>query len=398
MIDDYTNATASNAAVRGGNGTMGTGRTRRLGALACTMLLAPVMAVAPAMAAAKPYRVFLSMSYVGNDWQAEAENMVKAMAASSGLRDEVDLSVQVSGPSAQRQIQQLNAMVQAGARAIVVYPISPTALDPVIQSACRRGVLVIAYDAEVQAPCAYNVHIDQREAGRVTAAWLAKRLGGKGNVVMMTGVPGTSVDTGRTDAALAVFKQDPGIHVIAEGVGLWSQAVARQELAKIVATHPWSTIDGLWMQVGCFTATAMEGEAGIPAGARKPCAGAPSRGHRVPRLRAGPPGEGARDPYVPMGLASISYGSPPYSGALALKLAVRKLDGGTLPHDTILPLPLVDDGSVRLCRTGSWKEMNAGCNAFQPSVVTNPGWFADIYSKDTPELGLEAALHAKPES
>ena len=26
-------------------------------------------------------KVFLSMSYVGNDWQAEASNMVKAMAA-----------------------------------------------------------------------------------------------------------------------------------------------------------------------------------------------------------------------------------------------------------------------------------------------------------------------------
>ena len=33
-------------------------------------------------AAAGKYKIFLSMSYIGNDWQAEAANMIKAMAAS----------------------------------------------------------------------------------------------------------------------------------------------------------------------------------------------------------------------------------------------------------------------------------------------------------------------------
>ena len=346
---------------------------------------------------AKPYRIFLSMSYVGNDWQAEAENMIKAMAASKPLKDKVRLEVQVSGPNAQRQIQELNAMVQAGADAIIVYPISPTALDPVITSACARHVVVIAYDAQVTAPCAYTVHIDQQEAGRVTAEWLAKRLGGKGNIVMMDGVPGTSVDTARSGAAKVVFARYKDIRVIAEGVGLWSQAVARTELSKIVATHPWNTIDGLWMQVGCYTATTMQGEAGIGPDARKPCAGEASNGHRVEMLPGATQVDGARGSYMPMALPSISYGSPPYSGALALKLAVRKLDGGRVPHETILPLPLVENDSVRLCKTGSWAEMNGGCNAFQPSVISNPGWFADIFSKDTPEVGLQAALHSTPE-
>ena len=54
------------------------------------------------------------MSYIGNDWQAEAANMVKAMAAHKDIADKVDLQVQVAGPNAQRQIQQINAMVQPG--------------------------------------------------------------------------------------------------------------------------------------------------------------------------------------------------------------------------------------------------------------------------------------------
>ncbi|MBW4023862.1 MAG: substrate-binding domain-containing protein [Proteobacteria bacterium] len=352
---------------------------------------------AGAAAQAKPYKVYLSMSYIGNDWQAEAENMVKAMAASSALKDKVHLDVQVSGPNAQRQIQQINAMVEAGAQAIVVYPISPTALDPVIRSACARHVVVIAYDAQVTEPCAYDVHIDQTQAGQVTGQWLADKLHGKGNIVVMTGVPGTSVDTARTAAAKAVFAKYPGIHIVAEGVGMWSQAVARTELSKIVATHPWSSIDGLWMQVGCLTATSMEHEAGIKDDALKPCAGEGSNGHRVEMLAAGTAVDGAHGTYRPMGLPSISYASPPYSGALALKLAVEKLDGKTIPHDIVLPLPLVTNATVQMCKTGSWEDMRGGCNVFQPAVISNPGWFAAIFSKDTPEVGLQAALHGTPE-
>ncbi len=33
--------------------------------------------------------------------------------------------------------------------------------------------------------------------------------------------------------------------------------------------------------------------------------------------------------------------------------------------------------------------MKAGCNAFKPSLVSNPGWFASIYSDETPEVGLQ---------
>jgi ribose transport system substrate-binding protein len=352
----------------------------------------------PGAAMAAKYKIYLSMSYIGNDWQAEAANMVKAMAAAPDMKEKVDLQVQVAGPNAQRQIQQINAMVQAGAKAIVVYPISPTALNQVVHHACGAGVLIIAYDAEITEPCAYNVHIDQLEAGRVTAEWLAKKLDDKGNIVVITGVPGTSVDVQRTQAAKEVFAKYPGIHIISEGVGMWSQAVARTELTKILATHPWSDINGLWMQVGCYTAASMQHEAGIADDKLVPCAGEGSNGHRIQMLKVGDKQvEGGHGTYRPMGESSTSYASPPYSGALALKLAVEKLDGKTIPKFTKLPLPVVTDETVKLCLKGTWKEMEEGCNVFQPAIISNPGWFASIYSPNTPEVGLRAALDGVPE-
>src|SRR5689334_3377862 len=330
---------------------MGFWSRMRFGLCGAALLGAAALSPDPAAAAGK-FKVFLSMSYIGNDWQAEAANMVKAMAAHASLADKVDLQVQVAGPNAQRQIQQINAMVQAGAKAIVVYPISPTALNAVVKNACSKGVIIIAYDAAIEEPCAYNVTIDQEEAGRVTAEWLVKKLNGKGNIIAITGVPGTSVDTLRTKAAKEVFAKNPGIKIVAEAVGMWSQAVARTELSKILATHNWDHIDGLWMQVGCYTANAMQLEAGKKPTQLLPCAGEGSNGGRIQMLPAGTEVEGAALPYAPLGAPRISYASPPYSGGLALKLAVEALEGKTVPKTTILPLPLVTNDTIKLCQEG----------------------------------------------
>ena len=118
---------------------------------ATALVLSALAGLNPASAAEK-FKIYLSMSYVGNDWQAEAQQMLSAMA--KYYADEVDLHVQVAGPVAERQIQQINSMVQAGAKAMIIYPISPTALNGAIKNACSKGVVVFAYDSEVTEPCA----------------------------------------------------------------------------------------------------------------------------------------------------------------------------------------------------------------------------------------------------
>lgn len=348
-------------------------------------------------AAADKAKVFLSMSYIGNDWQAEAANTVRAMALSKDLKDKIDLEVQVAGPNAQKQIQQINAMVQAGAKAIVVYPISPTALNLVVRNACSKGVHIFTYDAEITELCAHNVHIDQKEAGTKAAQWLADRLGGKGNIVYLSGVPGTSTDTLRTEGSMEVFAKYPEIKVVAQTPGMWSQAVTRTEMSKVLATRGWKDIDGVLGQAGCFTIFSMQDEAGIPDDQKKPCSGEGSNGHRIQMLPLDAAVDGANGSYRPMAAPSFSYASPPVSAAYALKLAAKAIEGQEIPHDVIVPLPEITNENVKICLEGSFEEMKSGCNVFQPSIITNPGWFAEIFNAETPEIGLNAALTGQPE-
>jgi ribose transport system substrate-binding protein len=346
-------------------------------------------------AAGKKFKIFLSMSYTGNDWQAENANMLQAMAKTKKYSELVDLQVQVAGANAQVQSQQINSMVQAGADAIVVFPISPTGLNNAVKAACAKGVIVIAYAANIDDPCAYIVTMDEKQVGPVTGQWLVDELHGKGRIVLVTGVAGTSVDSDRTNGAKAIFAKYPDVKIIAEVNGNWSQATARQELAKVVSTHGWDGIDGLWMQVGCYTAADMQLTAGIPEQAVKPCAGESTNGHRLQMLPAGTVnGEGS---YKAIGYRSISYGSPLYSAAYSFKIAVDMLQGNKHPRLTPLPIPFARVGQMVMCKEGTWKEWKAtGCNVFPPDWVS-PGWFSPIFGDETPEVGFKAAKDQIPE-
>ncbi|CAB3745597.1 hypothetical protein LMG24238_07720 [Paraburkholderia sediminicola] len=356
-----------------------------------------ITAAATAVAAPAKYKVFLSMSYVGNDWQAESSNMIKAMAASKTLKDKIDLEVQVAGPNAQKQIQQINAMVQAGAKAIVVFPISPTALNPVVKAACAKGVKVFAYESVITEPCAYNVSIDNKEYGRVLGDWLAKAIGGKGNIVYINGVPGVSAEVDRTEGVKEALSKYPNVKIVAQASGMWSESVARAEMTKILVSHKWDEIDGVLAQLGCFSINELQSEGGIADAKLKPCAGEAGNGNLIQMLPVGTAVTGANGNYRPMGANDYSTFAPASTGAYTLKLAVEAIEGKNIPHNIVIKPRDVTRSNVKLCKNGAWEEMKAGCNAFSPELVTNPGWYPAIFNENTPEVGLKAALKAQPE-
>ena len=289
-------------------------------------------------------------------------------------------------------------MVQQGAKAIVVYPISPTALNEAVKNACDKGVMIVAYDGEITEPCAYNTHIDQEEPARVTAEWLAKKLNGKGNIVMITGVPGTSVDTLRTKAAKEVFAKYPDIKIVGrsgrhvEPGGRAHRAVEDHRHASLGPDRrPVDAGRLLYRQHRCRSK---------PARSRiklKPCAGEGSNGHRIQMLPVGTKVEGANGTYRRWARRASPTPRRSIPAAYALKMAVEKLDGKDVPKLTTLPLPIVTNDTVKLVREGhvggdeSRLQHVPAVPRHQPRLVCL-GLLAEM-----PEIGLQAALVGQPE-
>lgn len=326
-------------------------------------------------------------------------NMMTALAASADYKDKVAFEVQVVGDGdAQRQNQQINAMVEAGADIILLYPVSPSALNRSVRAACAQGVMVVAWDSTVTEDCATNLHADNKAQAEHAAQWVADKLGGKGNVVMVNGVSGVAANDDRVAAAKALWANTPDIRILGEIEGMWSDPVVRDGLTKFLAVRSWDEIDIAWTQLGCYPFYSLQDEAGIADADKKPCAGSAENAERLALLPADTVVDGASGTYRPMGIDGYTFEVGPIMGAKAMWYAMNaRLAGETLPHDIIMPAPVVTADNAKLCAVGSWEEMNAGCNTFPPALVPNPEASVGVYDKELPQLGLKAALEGIPE-
>ena len=174
----------------------------------------------------------VSNTLVGNGWREEMICAVKAQALSSGKVSKVIVANRNGGPA--EQIADIRNLISAGANAIIINPSSASALNAVVAQAAARGVKIVSVDQRITAPQAYNVTNDQVAYGRLGAAWLFKKLGGKGNVVEMRGIAGVPADTDRHKGFQQALKKYPGIKVVKQTFTQWSFAPGGKQMLDIL--------------------------------------------------------------------------------------------------------------------------------------------------------------------
>ena len=99
---------------------------RLLGAVTAMGILATT--AAPSQAQDKKLKIYLSLSYSGNNWQSEAANIVKALAATPPYDKMVELKEVISGTDVQAQISAYESMISDHAAGIISFPVSPFAV------------------------------------------------------------------------------------------------------------------------------------------------------------------------------------------------------------------------------------------------------------------------------
>ena len=161
-------------------------------------------------ALAKEYRIAVSNSYIGNEWRVEMINFMQAYAAKN-LQGKATLTVNNSGTDAQKQIAVISDMISDKVDAIMINPASDTALNSVIEEACKQGIVVVSFDQGVTAPCAYDVGVDYVKLGEIHAQWMADTLGGEGSVVINRGVSGFPADENLYQGTRNILDEYPDI-------------------------------------------------------------------------------------------------------------------------------------------------------------------------------------------
>lgn len=276
-----------------------------------------------------PYVIGVSNSFIGNAWRTQMIQMAQAFAETEEVAPLIDELIIVStGDDVEAQIAAMDNMIALGVDAIILNAINPTSFDAVVERAADADIIVVAFDGIVDAPEAIIVNEDQVEFGAVMAQDLVERMGGEGNVIMVNGVPGTSVDSDRIAGAKSVFEENPDITILAELEGRWDSGTAQTVVADFLATQP--QVDGVWVQgggPGVIQAFRDAGYEELP-----PMAGEAENGFRMAM------GEGE--------IEGISVGQTPGMIAVSMQAALELLQGRELPRVISMPLPLVTSEDI----------------------------------------------------
>ncbi len=90
------------------------------------------------------------------------------------------------------QVGQIENFISNKTDIILINAVDPKGIEPVLKKARAAGIVVVAVDVGAEGADA-TVMSDNSAAGTSSCAYLAKQLGGKGNVVIVNGPPVTAV-------------------------------------------------------------------------------------------------------------------------------------------------------------------------------------------------------------
>ena len=83
----------------------------------------------------KPYTIYLSNNFVGNDWRQQMERVATVSVNKGPLKGRVDLKIENVENTVQAQINSLNNIIRQKPDAILVDAGSDSALNPTIKKA-----------------------------------------------------------------------------------------------------------------------------------------------------------------------------------------------------------------------------------------------------------------------
>jgi ribose transport system substrate-binding protein len=181
----------------------------RRGVFAGAVLI--VLAALPLYAAAPP-TVGLSISTLNNPFFVDLRDGAQAQAAKA----KVTLAVLDAQNDAAKEASQIEDLIQKKVAVIVINPTDSNAIVPVIKKINAAKIPVITVDRGANGgQVAAHIASDNVAGGVMAAQYVGRRLKGKGNVVMLEGIAGTSAARDRGKGFRDGLKKFPAIKLVA---------------------------------------------------------------------------------------------------------------------------------------------------------------------------------------
>lgn len=208
-------------------------------------LLAAIVALCCACTDNKPKHI-IGVSQCSEDiWRSWQNSEMKMEAA---FHEGIELRFTAAYDNSERQSQQIDSLVESGIDLLIVAPNQLTSVSPAIDRAFDKGIPVIVFERKTDSQ-KYTAFVsaDNYEMGWLMGEYIKSRLNGKGNVIEILGLKGSSpADERHKGFANALSSSD--LKVVGTLQGDWSEETSYQKVKQWLAGHKDVKVDYVFGQ------------------------------------------------------------------------------------------------------------------------------------------------------
>ncbi|OYV03726.1 MAG: ATPase [Verrucomicrobiales bacterium VVV1] len=139
--------------------------------------------------------------------------------------------------SAERQIQQVEGFIAQKVDVIILNPCEVDASSPAVDKALAAGIPIINLNSATKSVPTAFVGSHDEESARIAMEFIAKRLNGKGKILMMQGFMGQAAQLKRDEGAREILAKNPGLELLASQTAEWDRAKAMSLMENWIQAH-----------------------------------------------------------------------------------------------------------------------------------------------------------------
>jgi ribose transport system substrate-binding protein len=157
------------------------------------------------------------------------------MAASAGA----NLILFVADGNAEQQVAAGREMLGRGVAALILVPVNAATVSPLVRDANDVGVPVITIERRtVDGDVLTHISSDNVAGGNIAGDYLARAIGGRGLVVELEGLRGTSPAHERSAGFAAALQIFPEVELVARAPAAFDREQAEAVFAQLLEENP----------------------------------------------------------------------------------------------------------------------------------------------------------------
>lgn len=183
--------------------------------------------------AQQPRKYVIGVSQCSEDiWRDKLNDELKM---GEYLNDSLIVKLASSNDDNVLQNKQVNQFVDEGVDLLIVSPNQLSAISKSVERAYDKGIPVILYDRKTNSD-KYTAFIgcDNYTIGKSMGTFIAQQLQGKGRIVEISGLEGSSPALERHRGFMDAIKPYPGLQVVASEGGNWKEEGGIQAMKRIL--------------------------------------------------------------------------------------------------------------------------------------------------------------------